>query len=128
MATFSFDKGVLVIKGSGYETINSRDLPLSIEREKVRKIEIKEGISTISPYCFYSFINLAIVSLSDDITEIGEGAFKYCINLTSITLPINIKEIKKETFIGCSSLTKVILNESIQSIKENASVDAGLPS
>ena len=52
-------------------------------------------------------IALAIINLSNNVTNIKEGAFINCSALTSITIPKNVSRIEDNAFTGCTSLTRV---------------------
>ena len=98
------DKGVLTISGKGKM---DDTIVIPSGAESVKKIMIKDGVTSISSYAFFNFTSVKSVSLPDSLVSIGEEAFGSCEKLTSITIPAKVKTIGKNAFSYCKSLEKI---------------------
>ena len=78
--------------------------------EDNNRINIKEGTTSISAYCFYGCNTLESIIFPNSITTIGYEAFNGCSNLTSISLPENITAIGGRAFYGCKNLARVTIH------------------
>lgn len=65
-------------------------------REKVKKIVIKKGITSIPDNAFNNFNNLTEVEIEDGVKSIGKEAFYYCNALNKITIPASVKSIGED--------------------------------
>ncbi|MGN0395136.1 MAG: leucine-rich repeat protein [Coprococcus sp.] len=114
-ATWKLRNGVLTISGTGAISVdteaNYRDPVSSVSgwlsyssgdnawkpiREKVKKIVIEKGI-----------------------TSIPDNAFKYFDSLTEVQIEPGLKRIGKEAFYSCDSLSKIIIPASVTNIGED---------
>lgn len=107
---FNSDTGVLTISGKGPMTDFTPETALGgnlyIEDE-IKKIVIKEGVTSIGDYAFYKMPKVISVSIPSTVKEIGEGAFWGLSKVTSLTLPNSIESIGHYAFnymYGISSL------------------------
>lgn len=119
------------------------DIRNSVYQNAIRKVEIGNGITSISSYAFkncyvlesiiipntvssigdfaFEFCNsLLNVSLSNGITSIGQNVFHECRSLLNISLPNSITSISNHIFSGCYSLKKIEIPDTITSIGDNA--------
>lgn len=80
---------------SSYSTSDNAWKPI---RNLVKKIVMKEGITSIPDNEFQSFSNLTGVTLPKTMKTIGKSAFAYCSNLRRILLPSNITSIGDDAF------------------------------
>ena len=67
-------------------------------RNKVKKIVIKSGITSIPNNEFKSFDNLEEVEIGKGLQKIGDEAFYGCRNLKKITIPASVNSIGKSCF------------------------------
>lgn len=84
------------------------------------EIAIPNTIQVISPYAFYSCLNLEVVSMPNSVTVIGEKAFCGCSSLATVTFSDSIISIENSAFKECNVLTSVSLPESLTNIGEQA--------
>ncbi len=117
----------LTISGTGpmrgfnmLNTDTEDDTPWSEHLEKIKKIVVEEGVSTISRDAFYNAGKAETVSLPDSIMSIGYNAFSYCTKLKSVTIPPSIRIIDSAVFLRCESLETVVLPDEIATIDEYA--------
>ena len=118
-ATWDFESsnGTLTISGSGAIDIDTKvhyRYPVSSTsrgfsysssdntwtniRNKVKKIVIKSGITSIPDNEFKSFDNLEEVEIGKGLQKIGDEAFYGCRNLKKITIPASVNSIGKSCF------------------------------
>jgi len=127
--------GVLTISGTGsmnnyhfslYEYPNYQgeaefcedwcDAPWYFHREKIKKVIIQSGVTTIGEEAFTGLCNLTEVVLPVGLSEIGRGAFYSCYSLKTISLPEGLTEVEDEIFMDCSSLETICIPKGVTSI------------
>ncbi|MBR3596338.1 MAG: leucine-rich repeat protein [Clostridia bacterium] len=81
---------------------------------------VKETVSEVNTYAFYSQDYLEKVVLPDGITHIGEYTFSECENLQSIRLPETLESIGNYAFYKCSNLSDIAIPNSVETIGNNA--------
>ncbi len=67
------------------------------------------GITEISNYAFYGFVNVDEVATSNSLLTIGTYSFAKCSSLTQLELPISVTSIGANAFSGCSGLTDMVI-------------------
>lgn len=116
-ATWDFSNGTLTISGSGainvdtevhyrgavssaksWYSYSSTDNAWKNIRDKVKKIVIKAGITSIPDKEFTDFDNLNEVEIEEGLQSIGKEAFARCSQLKKITIPASVKSIGKSCF------------------------------
>ncbi|MDE6657345.1 MAG: leucine-rich repeat domain-containing protein, partial [Oscillospiraceae bacterium] len=112
--TWELDKqtGILTISGTGAMTDWEYDESPWNSNETIKKVIIKNGVTTIADWAFYSCSALESIEIPDSVTTIGNGAFMFS-GLTSVTIPKNITTIEESTFAECSALTSVTIPDSV---------------
>lgn len=98
---FHDNTGLLEISGSGAMPEEAWNAPWDNYRGDIKKVIIKEGITTISYEAFQGASNLREVSLPSSLVSIGEGAF-WNSGLEKVTLPNNLRKIGRTAFSGCN--------------------------
>ena len=112
------DNGTLTISGTG-ELAGGSDV-FGKNAKDIKNVNIKDGITTISPYVFKKCINLESVAIPDSVTEIGDNAFESCDKLESIKIPSSVTSIGRFVFSKCSSLKSVLISDNVTSIGDFA--------
>ena len=97
-----------------------QDAPWYKQRDKVKKLVIKEGLSRIFNCFFCDCSNLTSVTISNSVKRIGEKAFQNCTALISVDIPNSVTEVGFYAFSGCTSLTSVTIPASVTSINYTA--------
>ena len=97
------DNGVLTISGKGemYGYLYPKRAPWGDSPEKVKRIIIGDGITTIGQAAFAGCSALTSVTIPNSVTTIGEYAFYGCKALTSVTIPNSVTEIGDYAFSRC---------------------------
>ena len=111
------ETGVLTISGTGEMT----DSPFrqNFNFNIIKSVIIKNGVTSISDYAFYSCSSLASVTIPNSVTNIGDGAFKWS-GITNITIPDSVTNIGICTFFFCKKLNFVSIPNSVTSIGSEA--------
>ena len=114
----------LVISGNGpmfdFEFCDGIDIPWYIDRAKIVKLTVEDGVTTIGNNAFASLTALAELDLADSITSIGVNAFLGDKKLKVVTMPAGVTVIKENAFKGCTGLKNVVLNEGLKTIEQLA--------
>lgn len=129
--TYALDgKGVLTLSGSGLmwdydknaafpdEDKNIINTPLwnQKEREKIHRVVVQEGVTSIGQSIFAGCTNLTSVVIPDSVMEIKAGAFSHCDRLSHVEIPCNVTDISDGLFKGCKNLDSVTIPEVATSI------------
>ena len=87
-------------------------------QNRVQKIEIGSGVTSIGNCALYNCHSLASVTIPNSVINIGGGyAFGYCYALASVTIPNSVINIGGSYAFGyCYSLASVIIPNSVISI------------
>lgn len=120
--TFVESTGTLTISGSGAMTnyIIPGDAPWDSEKENIKTVIIKDGVTSIGNYAFQGCINLTSVNIPSGVTSIGKYAFFVCEKLPAITIPSSVQSIGKNAFGYCKAIETINIPASVTSIGENA--------
>lgn len=112
--------GTLRISGEGeMEDYAYGKTPWNPVSEKISKIVIEAGVTSIGDHAFYS-CNIESITIPDSVTSIGEYAFNGCSSLTSVTIPDSVTRIGVQAFCGCGGLTSVKIPDGVTSISSGA--------
>ena len=114
------ENGLLTISGSGKMWDYAYEYPLCSNKDKIKKVIIKSGVTNIGRMAFFECLGLTSVSMSDSVENIGIEAFKECRDLTSISISNNVTSIKDKAFDNCIKLKSITIPNSVTSIEEGA--------
>ena len=112
--------GTLTISGTDMPNYNSISYPWYSQRGRIKKVDIKSGVTNIGDNAFAFCSSITSVTIGNSVISIGQDAFRECSNLTSITIPESVISIKRNAFDFCSSLTSISIPISVRSIEEGA--------
>jgi len=113
------DDGMLTISGTG-EMTSHPWLAVPDAEERIKRVVIEEGVTTIAGWSFNDGKNIASVSLPQSLIAIEDGAFYGCKSLTSIIIPVNVKSIGVQAFYYCSKLSFIQIPDKLTSIGDYA--------
>ena len=128
----------LVISGNG-ETEEAIEYGKEVKESKIKKLIIKEGITTTQKLRLGLFSNLKEINLPNSLVEIadcsfmsnrklqkiifgkktkiiGTNAFSDCTSLTNIELPETVEQIQDGAFSECSRLKRIVLPKNLKEI------------
>ena len=119
------DDGVLTISGTGamnnftYERDIS-DCPWHGVRYALKKIVVKEGVTSIGSYAFSFDLSVTDVTLPSSLKTIGNDAFLGCHGLTSVVIPEGVTSIGAYAFWRCTSLQAITVPASATKFGDHA--------
>lgn len=82
----------------------------------IYKVEIPDGITSISTYAFQNCYKLSSISIPSSVTSISNYAFRNCYVLSSITIPDSVTSIDGYCFLNCYGLSSMAIPNSVTSI------------
>lgn len=88
-----------------YTEDNLTTAPWASLYDKITKVVINEGITSVGSYAFLGLKKLTSVEFPVSLTSIGDGAFESCAGLESLNLPVGLQAIGNAAFSKCSSVT-----------------------
>ena len=111
---FDEETGTLTISGTGAAGRGG------IDKQKIKNVIIKEGITSVEGSAFREASNLTSVTLPESLTSIGSWAF-HATNLGSVNIPKNVTTISSMAFYH-ANLTSVQFAEGskLQTIGQEA--------
>ena len=92
------------------------DVPWYSQRDKIKKVIIRNGVKNIGNRAFEECKSLTSVNIPNSVTNIGDGAFYKCSGLTSISIPNSVTNIGGSAFAYCKGLTSVTIPNSVTNI------------
>ena len=105
-------QGVLYISGVGdmpdYNHAIGELEPWREHISLITRVEIGNGVTSISDYAFISHSKLASISIPNTVTTIGARVFDLCSSLTSITIPSSVTSIGTPTFLGAGLISILV--------------------
>ena len=97
------------------------DHPWKAYVDRIRTVDIEEGITSIGTGAFRGLTRLESVTLPESgLKKIGEAAFYGCSALKEINIPEGIYTVWSYTFKGCTSLESVKLPKTLIKIDQGA--------
>lgn len=121
--TYTLDNsGTLTIFGNGKMADWSSTVyaPWYMQRAKIRKIIVTDGVTSIGNYAFQDCVNLETVETGNSVEKIGNNAFYNCASLSSISISDSLKFLCDYSFYNCKKLDNISLSSNIQTIGEYA--------
>ena len=126
---FDSSDGTLYIKGTGdmygYALVDTK--PWELEKEKIKKVVINDGITSVGKRTFNDLPNLERVVLANSVTKIDDYAFQNDEKLSSLSLSSGLTEIGSGVFEN-TALTEVELPSKLNKIGDHAFENTGLTS
>ena len=120
------DDGVLTISGNGamnnftYKDGDSSDCPWHGVRYAIKKIVVKEGVTSIGSYAFSFDVHVTDVTLPSSLKTIGNDAFLGCYGLTSVVIPEGVTSVGAYAFEQCSAIKTITVPASATKFGDHA--------
>ena len=117
--TWTLDSdGILTISGTGDMTnfASISYTPWQPYNEKVKKIVIEDGVTSIGKDAFSGMDNLETVVMADSVTVINMGAFTGNRNIKNINLSKNLTTIGETAFYCCYGIEEFDFHEKVEII------------
>lgn len=121
--TYKKANHILTISGSGAifdYGYDSNKAPWSSYADKIQKIEIESGITSIGYFAFYKCSGITSLSIPATVGYIGSSAFEDCTSLTSLVLNEGLLSIGGSAFESCIGLKTLTIPSTVKSISINA--------
>ena len=117
-------KGTLKITGKGamysYKMVSGKgNTPWWKHQNKIKKVVVSKGVTTIGSYSFACCESLTGISLPGSLKTIGEGAFGATPGLKNVSLPKGVKTIGRIAFSE-SAIESISIPKSVTVIGEGA--------
>ncbi len=108
----------MVIVGTGaMSNYSQSSLPRWTElNEKIRRVEVKEGVTSVGDFAFKGCPNLTEVVLEKDVQNVGVSAFAECSNLRKVTFPEKLSGIGESAFEKCTALRAIDLPAGLKTL------------
>lgn len=106
--------------------ITNNTIPWALYTHKIKKLTIKDGITSIGDYAFMNCQHLTgNLTLPNRIKSIGNNSFKGCYNLNgNLRIPNSVISIGDNAFQGCTGFTgDLVIPNSVTSIGKLAFAD-----
>ena len=116
----SVDGTLTVSKEGDMSNYDEGETPWDLQRDDIKKIVIKEGVTRIGDYAFAGCRNLTSVEIPNTVRSIGVRAFVECIQTPSIEIPNSVTSIEEQAFSRCDDLTSIEIPNSVTSIGSQA--------
>ena len=116
----SVDGTLTVSKEGDMPNYDEGETPWDFQRDDIKKIVIKEGVTRIGDYAFAGCQNLTSVEIPNSVKSIGVRAFVECIKLPSIEIPNSVTIIGYQAFYNCYYLASVTIGNSVTDIAKEA--------
>ena len=119
----------LTIAGTGPMTNYSANnqAPWFGYNDKITKIILEPGMTTIGDYAFYGLTYVANeIDIPEGVTSIGDYAFDLCTSVRDIYIPYGVKTIGEAAFGVCTKLSYVELPYGVTSIGSYAFAWTGI--
>lgn len=98
---------------------DSADTRNIVYQNAVQRVEIGEGVTSITVYGFGSCYSLESVIIPNSITSIDNYTFYNCFSLKSVIIPNSVTSTGTNVFYNCRSLTSVDSLGRVTSIGDN---------
>lgn len=118
--SYILENGVLTITGTGEIGYLDKLYMQRSDRNQVREIVVKEGITDIKNTAFYMYDNLKSVVLPNSMTIIRRNMFASCYELEEVMMGAKTTRIEYGAFRSCSSMKQIKFPESLRMIGEDA--------
>ncbi len=116
----SVDGTLTVSKEGDMTNYDEGETPWDLQRNDIKKIVIKEGVTRIGDLAFFGCRNLTSVEIPNTVKSIGVRAFVECIHIPSIEIPNSVTSIEEQAFSRCDDLTSIEIPNSVTSIGHQA--------
>ena len=117
-----FDDGTLEFEGTGamYNFDSDDAYPWYKSKDKIEKVIIGEGITTIGAHSFREYKNLCEIILPDSLKRFGDCAFAESLNIAEIIIGKNVEHLGSLMFYHwTSSQVIVVKSQTIASLSDD---------
>ena len=103
LSSVTIPSSVATIESTAFNNVAPKNLtaawvPTGMLKEKLVKVVIPEGTTTIRSQAFYSCTGLTSITIPEGVTSIEDSAFYNCSKLSSVTIPESVISIGRYAF------------------------------
>lgn len=122
--SFDASSGTLTVSGQGPMKDYSKDNPSPAQEyaDKVTRIVVGDGVTTIGSYAFYNMLSCVNAKLPDSVEYIGDYAFADDCYLEEIPFPTALREIGDHAFSEVKLHKPLVIPEGVEIIGNRAFV------
>lgn len=114
--TWKLDGGVLTISGKGdMPAMEEYDAPWEDYRDRIQKVVIEKGVTSIGDYAFSNCVRLYEVEMADTVKTVGRYAFAWCWQLGQMELSTGVETIGEYAF-AFNSMTMLTIHKSLATL------------
>lgn len=119
---FNQESGELTICGTGPMTdyFSETETPWYDYQEKIKKLLVEEGVTTLSDYGFAGCSNMKEIVLPSTMEILGTYSLRDCAALTEVKVPEGVRLIGAKVFSVCAGLKKIYLPLSLKAVDMKA--------
>ena len=108
------DSCILTVYGKG--KMSNEMPPWRSYQDLIKKVIIKDGVTSIGDYAFYKCSNLDVIEIPNSVVSIGFSSFYSCENLINIAIPDSVVSINALAFSNCTNLKNISIPKGITKI------------
>ena len=114
------DSGVLTISGTGAMVENTYKPWQHYELDPIiKKVVVKQGVTHICSYAFYSMSALEEATIADSVTTMGDEIFLQCHELKSVKMPSGLTSLGERVFERCEKLQAIEIPDGVKVLRKN---------
>ncbi|MCQ2070203.1 MAG: leucine-rich repeat domain-containing protein [archaeon] len=100
--TVDFSEESLTVTGNGAmdNASSVKNVPWYQYRGSISKVVIRDGVTNLTDYAFYSYTSLKEVTVGEGVTYIGVNAFRGCTALEKVTFGSGLTTLGSNAFYG----------------------------
>ncbi len=106
--TINNDEGMADWAGDKYAVTGAATSGRYIFSNRVKKLVLADGITSILPYAFYN-VKIDSIKIPDSVTSIGEEALSCCTNIKELEISAGVEEIGELAIYNMDSLESLII-------------------
>lgn len=118
-AEWKIEDGILTVMGKGaiedYWFLRNES-PWNRYNSQIKKVIIKNGITSIGSYCFWG-CGVTDIYIPDSVTEIKQNAFEHCEQLSNLRMSQKLEKLCWGAFAWCYSLDKLVLPDTLKYVE-----------
>ena len=116
--TIDTESGVFTVSGTGdmydYDDTEAGRAPWYYYRPKVKKLVIKNGVTSVGAWAFNWCENMTAAVIPDSVQRFGECSFSACFKLSDIQIPDGVTDIPQGLFMNSRALQEVSFPDSVK--------------
>ncbi len=117
--SLDFETGAFTLESMSDNYGSAQEVPWHKYRDKIKTVNILNGVNGIAGYAFYGCSNLKQIKLPSSVTSIDISAFENS-GLESVVISATMQRLNEKAFYNCDNLKSVIFDGEDLSIGHSA--------